>query len=49
MEERARLVRGSVTISTAPGFGTTIEVRVPADVSERAHGRAVPEREAMTA
>ena len=49
MEERARLVRGCVTISTAPGLGTTIEVRVPADVSNRAQGHAVPEREALTA
>ena len=49
MEERARLVRGCVTISTAPGFGTTIEVRVPADGTNRVRDRAVPEREALTA
>jgi signal transduction histidine kinase len=49
MEERARLVRGGVTISTAPGFGTTIEVRVPADAATRAHGGAVSEREALSA
>lgn len=49
MEERARLVRGCVTISTAPGFGTTIEVRVPADIAKRTQGHIVPEREALTA
>ena len=49
MEERARLVRGCVTISTAPGFGTTIEVRVPADIAKRTQGHTAPEREALTA
>ncbi len=36
IEERARLVQGKVTIRSQPGRGTTIEVRVPLAVVDRA-------------
>ena len=29
MKERARLVRGTIAINSAPGSGVTIEVQVP--------------------
>lgn len=35
IEERARLVQGSVTINSAPGRGTDVVVRVPVDVVDR--------------
>ena len=36
IEERARLVQGEVTIDSQPGGGTTIDVRVPAEIVEQA-------------
>ena len=41
IEERARLVKGTVNIQSEPGSGTTIVVRVPADVADRGHEREV--------
>jgi signal transduction histidine kinase len=34
MEERVRLIQGDLTITSAPGQGTTVAVRVPLDRSE---------------
>jgi signal transduction histidine kinase len=39
MEERARLVHAQVFIRSSPGHGTTIEVRVPVDVTHDLHQR----------
>lgn len=41
IEERARLVKGTVNIQSDPGLGTTVSVRVPADVADRVHEREV--------
>jgi signal transduction histidine kinase len=41
MEERARLVKGTVSVESRPMSGTTIYVRVPLDLGE------VPERKAV--
>jgi two-component system sensor histidine kinase UhpB len=41
--ERSRLMRGHTSIQSEPGGGTTIEVRIPADVVDRAQRRN-PER-----
>ncbi len=44
IEERARLVQGQVTVRSQRGNGTTITVRVPAQVVDSTHGRDKEQR-----
>ena len=44
IEERARLVQGQVTVRSERGNGTTITVRVPAQVVDSLHGRDQEQR-----
>jgi signal transduction histidine kinase len=42
MRERAELVGGTVTLSSRPGRGTSLEVTLPLDETETTHGQDTP-------